>query len=262
MCAVIAVQMYSLRDYTKTSSDFLESLKKIRQIGYQAVQLSAIGAMDGASPQVSAVEAKKYMDDLGISCSATHRSWDALSGNTEAEIEFHLTLGCNYAAIGGLPGRYESEGEQGYRQFLEDSAPVISRLKESGIRFGYHNHSHEFRRIGQGKSTLYDILINAQVDFMLELDTYWAVHAGVNPVRILQQIPGRAPVIHLKDKEVIQKDGPVMAPVGEGNMDWDSILPACKNAGVEVYAVEQDICRRDAFDCMKSSYTFLSAKDL
>jgi sugar phosphate isomerase/epimerase len=46
--------------------------------------------------------------------------------------------------------------------------------------------------------------------------------------------------------------------VGEGNLPWDTILPACERAGVEWYAVEQDICRRDPFDCLRSSFTFLS----
>jgi sugar phosphate isomerase/epimerase len=68
------------------------------------------------------------------------------------------------------------------------------------------------------------------------------------------------PVIHVKDKEVVPGDGPVMAAVGEGNLDWAGILPACAQAGVEVYAVEQDICRRDPFDCLRSSYEFLQAQ--
>jgi len=69
---------------------------------------------------------------------------------------------------------------------------------------------------------------------------------------------GRAPVIHLKDREVVEKEGPVMAPIGEGNLPWNTILPACENAGVKWYAIEQDTCRRDPFDCLRSSYEYLS----
>ena len=55
---------------------------------------------------------------------------------------------------------------------------------------------------------------------------------------------------------------PVMAPIGEGNLPWaESILPACRKAGVRWYAVEQDVCRRDPFDCLRASFDFLSAQE-
>ncbi len=114
-----------------------------------------------------------------------------------------------------------------------------------------------------GGKTLFDLLIDeGGPDFMLEVDVYWVHHAGVNPVRIFERCKGRTPVIHLKDREVVANDGPVMAPIGEGNMDWQSILPACVLAGVDWYAVEQDVCRRDPFDCLRSSFEFLSCQGL
>lgn len=258
MAAIIAAQMYTLREFTRTRHGLEESLKKLHDIGYQAVQLSAVGAMDGETPEVAAQEARELLDRYQLRCVATHRPWPRLAERTEEEIAFHKTLGCNYVAIGGLPERYAERKAEGYRQFLKDSAPIIAKLKEAGIRFGYHNHAHEFQRIGPGRRTLFDIFIQeGSPDFTLEVDVYWAVHAGVNPVRIFEQCPGRVPVIHMKDKEVVP-EGPVMAAVGEGNLDWDSILPAAVQAGVEVYAVEQDVCRRDPFDCLRSSLQFLS----
>lgn len=255
----LAVQMYTVREFTKTASDLSASLQKIRAIGYEAVQLSAVSAMNGDNPEVSAADARKMLDDNGLRCIATHRGWDALSQQSDAEIEFHNTLNCDYTAIGSLPGSYQSQGAAGYRQFLHDSAPVIARLKSAGIRFGYHNHAHEFERIGTGRTTLYDIFVEeGSPDFTLEIDTYWVVHAGANPVSIFERSHDRVPVIHLKDKEVISKVGPVMAPIGEGNLDWDSILPACQSAGVEWYAIEQDETRRDPFDCLRASFDFLT----
>src|SRR5579871_4685522 len=244
MTAKLAVQMYTVRDYTRTAADFAESLRKIRAMGYQAVQLSAVGAMNGETPEVSAAEARKLLDDNGLRCIATHRNWDDLAQRTEAETAFHKALGCDFTAIGGLPGNYGAQGA-------------------AGIRFGYHNHAHEFERIGPGRRTLYDIFIEeGGPDFLLEIDVYWAVHAGVNPERLFAQCAGRVPVIHLKDKEVVPKDGPVMAAIGEGNLDWEGILPACERAGVEWYAIEQDVCRRDPFDCLRASYTFLHSQGL
>ena len=258
MTSTLAVQMYTLREFTRTRAGFVDSLAKVSAIGYRAIQISAVGAMDGDQPEVSAREARALLDEYGLCCAATHRNWDDLAHRTEAEIAFHAILGCDYVAIGGIPGAYGERGADGFARFAEDAAPVIARLNAAGIRFGYHNHDHEFQRIGPGRRTLFDILIDADPGLTLEIDVYWAVHAGVNPVRLFDRCNGRVPVIHVKDKEVVPKDGPVMAAVGEGNLDWDGILPACGAAGVEVYAVEQDICRRDPFDCLRSSYEFLA----
>jgi len=93
---------------------------------------------------------------------------------------------------------------------------------------------------------------------MLELDTYWAVVAGIDPVTIFERCPGRVPVIHVKDMEVVEKIGPVMCPVGEGNLDWPRIVRTCEASGTEWYVVEQDDCRRDPFDCLRSSWEYLS----
>ncbi len=255
----LAVQMYTVRDFTGTAAGLADTLTQIRAIGYPAVQLSAVGAMGGESPAVSAQEARRMLDGNGLRCIATHRSWESLASDTEREVAFHQTLGCDFAAIGSLPQPYAGAGAAGYSAFARDAAPVIARLKDAGIRFGYHNHAHEFERVGEGSPrTRFDTLIEeGGPDLCLELDLYWIAHAGLNPQRLVERCAGRVPVIHVKDKEVA--DGqPVMAPVGEGNLDWPGLLPACAAAGVEWYAVEQDVCRRDPFDCLRSSFRFLS----
>src|SRR4051794_39618453 len=112
----IAVQMYTVRDFTKTAADLADSLKKIQDIGYTAVQLSAVGAMNGETPEVDAKTARKMLDDHGLACIATHRSWDQLAKNTDAEIEFHKTLGCDFTAIGGIPKDYGDRHAEGYQQ--------------------------------------------------------------------------------------------------------------------------------------------------
>ncbi|MBI2193378.1 MAG: sugar phosphate isomerase/epimerase [Planctomycetes bacterium] len=263
MAGQLAVQMYTLREFTHTARELAESLRKVRAIGYPAVQLSAVSAMAGDAPEVSAKEARRMLDDQGLRCIATHRAWDDLVGHTGLEIDFHQELGCGYVAIGGIPRNYADLSAEGYSKFARDARPVLARLKDAGITFGYHNHAHEFQRIAPGPRTLYDILIDeGGSNFTLEVDVYWAVHAGVNPVRIFQRCPGRVPVIHLKDKEVVPGEGPVMSPIGEGNLDWDSILPVCARAGVAWYAVEQDTCRRDPFDCLRSSFEYLTARGL
>jgi sugar phosphate isomerase/epimerase len=202
------------------------------------------------------------LDAHGLRCIATHRKWSDLTTRTDLEIEFHRELGCDFAAIGGVPPEY-GQTPDGYRKWLADAQPVIARLKAAGIRFGHHNHSHEFMHFPADPcKTLHNILVNeGGADLMLELDLYWIEHAGCNCVRVLERCPGRVPVIHLKDKEVVP-EGPVMCPIGEGNMDWAHIVPACEAAGVNWYAIEQDTCRRDPFDCLRSSFDYLAGMGL
>jgi sugar phosphate isomerase/epimerase len=259
----LAVQMYTIRDFTKTQADLADAIAKMAEIGYKAVQLSAVGAMGGDAPEVDAALAKQMLDDSGLACIATHRSWDALANNMQFEIDFHHTLACDYVAIGGIPQDYGKDKADGYRRFAQDAKPVIAQLKEAGIRFGFHNHAHEFERHTPGSAhTLLDILIDeGGPNHLLELDLYWAWHGGIDPVQLLAKCHGKVPVIHLKDKEIVEGK-PEIGAIGEGNLPWNSIIPACEVAGVDWYGVEQDTCRRDPFDCLRSSFEFLTAMGL
>jgi sugar phosphate isomerase/epimerase len=261
----LAVQLYTIRDFLKTETDLAQSLEKVRAMGYPAVQLSAVGAMNGDSPAVSAARAKQLLDDNGLKCIATHRSWDDLVNKTEQEIEFHQTLGCDYAAIGSIPGAFNKDsgysGSEGYARWAREAQPLIARLKEAGIGFGYHNHAFEFERVVPGPNgspqTLFDVLLeNGGPDLTFEIDVYWIDHSGANARKWIEKLNGKIPVVHIKDKEMAGNE-PVMAPIGEGNLDWDELLPALDNSGTQWIAIEQDSCRRDPFDCLRSSFNFL-----
>ena len=263
MSSKLAVQMYTVRDHTKSGSELAESLRKIRAIGYEAVQLSAVGAMSGETPEVDAAAARRMLDDHGLKCIATHRSWDQLRFHADAEIEYHQILGCDYTAIGGAPG-IANHTPDTFRTFAKEADELAQRLGSAGLQFGYHNHSIEFFRPERHGITLLDILIDeCRPALQMELDLYWIEHAGADCLRILDRCRGRVPVIHIKDKEVVMGTNDTrMAPIGEGNLNWTAILPACESAGVMWYGVEQDDCYRDPFDCLKSSFEFLSAQGL
>ena len=88
-------------------------------MGYTAVQLSAVGAMNGEYAELDAAQAKQILNDNDLKCIATHRSWESTVRNdTDAEIAFHKTLGCDFTAIGGIPAPYKEEGADGYKPFL------------------------------------------------------------------------------------------------------------------------------------------------
>ena len=250
-----ALQLYTLREFTKTADAVRTTLERVREIGFRAVQVSAVTALDAdLSPDVLG----QWLQELDLQCIATHRPWASLRDETEREIAFHKAVGCDYVAIGGIPDGYDKRNPAEYGRFLDESVAVRSQLAAAGIRFGHHNHAFEFDRGDCGADVSpWDVLIaSGGPEYYLELDVYWAWHAGVDPVGLFRRMAGRVPVVHIKDKAVIAGE-PKMAPIGEGNLPWETIIAAGNAAGVDWWCVEQDECHRDAFASVESSYRYL-----
>jgi sugar phosphate isomerase/epimerase len=257
MSSCIAAQLYTLRDFTQTPADIATTMKKVREIGYEAVQLSALGPID---PK----ELKAICDGEGLTVCATHISYEKMRDETQAVIDEHRLLGCEYPAIGGMPGEYRSA--EGFHRFAKDASEVARKLRAGGMTFGYHNHSFELEKfpshVGAPRCGL-DIL-RTESDpevFTLEIDTYWIQHGGGSPVAWIEKCRGRIPLVHFKDMGIV--DGQqVMAEIGEGNLDWPAIIETCKQSGTKWYIVEQDVCRRDPFESLKISLENLKAMGL
>jgi len=253
--AVLAAQLYTVRQFTQTAADLAASLQKIRAIGYQAVQVSAIGPIADA-------EVKAMTDALGLTICITHvRPSEALWNNIDAVIAQHKLWNCPHVALGSMPAPYRTEGEAGYLRFAREANQIGEKLYAAGLTFSYHNHSFEFTHYGRRTGLE---IIYGETDpryLQAELDIYWVQHGGGDPAEWIHKMSGRIPVIHLKDM-VILNDQQTMAEVGEGNLNWPAVLQACRAAGVQWYAVEQDICQRDPFESLKISYNNLKAMGL
>jgi sugar phosphate isomerase/epimerase len=255
MSSTLAAQLYTVREFTQTPEGVAETLAKVREIGYRAVQVSAFGPIDAA-------EVKRLLDDNGLTCCATHIGYDRLRNDLPAVIEQHELWGCPNVAIGSMPEPFRRAGAEGVRRFAAEANAIGRGLVEAGLTFSYHNHSFEFVR-SEG-ATLLELLYE-QTDpryVFAELDTYWIQHGGADPSAWIRRMQGRSPVIHLKDMTIGEDGAQQMAEVGEGNLDWPSILAACRDAGVQWYAVEQDICQRDPFESLAISYRNLRAMGL
>ena len=245
----LAAQLYTLREYTKTPSELAETLKKVKAMGYDVVQVSAIGPIEYS-------ELRKILDDTGLTVCATHTSFERMRDDTERVIEEHKTIGCEYPAIGGLPGEYRNA--EGYPKFAKEATEVGKKLAAAGLHFGYHNHAFELEDYG-GRTGLQTIYEDSDPQYVkAEIDTYWIQFGGADPAAWIEKLAGRIPLVHLKDMTV-RNGAPIMAEVGEGNMNWKRIIEACKNAGVEWYIVEQDTCERDPFESLAISLRNLKA---
>src|SRR5580658_10059643 len=95
MNSCIAAQLYTLRDFTKTPADIISTLKRVKKIGYDAVQLSALGKIDPG-------ELARVLQGEGLTCCATHLSLERMRDETQAVIDEHRLWNCKYTAIGGF----------------------------------------------------------------------------------------------------------------------------------------------------------------
>lgn len=253
----IAAQLYTLRDFTRTKEGLVECLDRLSAMGYEGVQFSAVGCMEGESPEVTPDEAGLLLKDRDLICCATHRPLSRLLEAPQEEAAFHVALDCGYTAIGSPGGGYAITNDEDWKRLAGDLNLALEKLEGSGLKLGYHNHAMEWQRLGEERVHPFEILLRgSSPDLEFELDTYWAAFAGQDPAAVIRRLEGRISMVHLKDLEPVEWQV-TYAPVGEGNLNWDDILAACMESGTEWLIVEQDTCRRDPFDCLESSLRFL-----
>lgn len=241
----LGAQLYTLRDFTQTEADLADSLKKIADIGYTEVQISAIGPI---APE----KVKELCDENSLKIVLTHTNPERIMNDTDAVIKEHEIMGCDYIGIGSMPGKYKSEAW--YDHFRKDYIEAAKKIAASGKLLMYHNHNFEFGKI-DGKRIIERILDDFKSDELgITLDTYWLQAAGGDCLEWIEILKDRLPCVHLKDMEMYNGQA-IMAPVLEGNMNFKSILGALDNNGVTKHIlVEQDTCRESPFICLKKSY--------
>jgi sugar phosphate isomerase/epimerase len=247
----IGAQLYTLREYMKTSDDVFRTFERVKKIGYDNVQVSGIGA------NVAPEDVAKAAKDNELSIVATHMGWGQFLEETDRVIEIHHMWGCRHSGIGSLSGVMSIEVIDDFAKQLEVLAP---KLTAAGLTFFFHNHSRELFRVA-GKAWLAHLYERIPAEHLkAELDVYWITAGGGDPAAWIRSLPGRQPVVHLKDMTVLEDQTQRFAPVGSGNLNWRAIFDACRDAGVEYGVVEQDVCYgADPFDCLESSLRYIQA---
>ncbi|HDN97976.1 MAG TPA: sugar phosphate isomerase/epimerase [bacterium] len=243
---IAGVQLYTLREFCKTPKDIEETFKKIRKMGYKTVQISGIGEIDTK-------ELKKLLDDNGLYACSTHTPYDRIVNEIDRVIEKHKILGCEAIICPGLPQELRKDKE-GYLKAAREFGKVIKKIKKEGLILGYHNHGVEFERF-DGKTGL-EILLGKCKEMEAEIDTYWVQYGGGDPAYWIEKFSGRVSEIHVKDMGIIENKQ-VMPPIGDGNLNWERIVKACKKAKVRYCLVEMDTPTIDVFKALEKSLKFM-----
>lgn len=241
MTGRLAAQLYTLRETLRTPDEIRETLRRLGEVGYRAVEIAGLGPIE---PQ----RLRDFLQSEGLVACSTHNSWARLRREPEAVLGELRLWGAHHTAVASMPPEYRTEA--GYHRFAGELNDLAAQYAREGVQLAYHNHSFEFERFG-GKTGL-QILLQEARSYSLEIDTYWVQHGGGDPAAWIRRASGKVSVVHLKDMAIAGGEQ-AMAEVGEGNLEWPAIVQACRGAGVQWYVVEQDVCRRPPMESLAIS---------
>jgi sugar phosphate isomerase/epimerase len=250
----IAVQLYNFRDHCKTQADLANTLKQISDIGYRAVQMVDLG------PDMPVEAVAALLEENDLYCCSTHEMMPDYTDHFERTVHTQRTYGCalSFLAIAINAEYYSAEGTKALAAELNQ---IGRKLKDQGIGFGYHNHHVEFARFTD-KTMLEELVDNTDPELVaFEIDVHWVQRGGGSPVEWIKNVAGRIPVVHFKDYSIVSGETffdtqPAFSEIGEGNLHWEGILAACRDANVRWYVTEQDqpMPGRSIFESARISY--------
>lgn len=253
----IGIQLYSLRDELKGG---LESVfKTICKAGYNSVEMFGFSATDGFfkndTKQVAAwLKANKLIAPSG------HYGIDLFEKDGQATVDAALALGHQYVVIPYLTEDMRTSLDD-YKKIADKVNKAALLCKQNNLKLAYHNHDFEFKK-WEGDVSGYDILLKETdknlVDF--EMDIFWVVTAGHDPIELFKANPGRFKMWHVKDMN--KTDRKQQTEVGSGSIDWKPIFAAAKLSGMEYFFVEQENLPVPGAENIKKSNDFLKKQIL
>ena len=232
---VTGVQLYTLRNHTKTAEDFCKTLAWLAKKGVRDIQISAIG------PTITPLQQKEALDRYHMRVCVTHQNFDRLKNNLDAVIEAHKRIGCGDVGLGYAPDG-ERTDENTARAFVKTLGEIAQMLRENGLRFHYHNHAFEFAPLPGSDKTLMDLILREtdpnSVGFIA--DVAWIRYAGLDPTDFLRQHAERIKVVHFKDYVLNEDGSPRFVSLGQGKVDLQACYEVCCEKEIPFIMYEQD----------------------
>jgi sugar phosphate isomerase/epimerase len=252
----IGLQLYSVRDSIK--NDVPGAIVKVGKMGYKFVEPA--GYRDGKFYGMEPAEFKALCAKSKLTVLSSHASHNVPDSTNLAEtmawwdacIDAHVAVGAKYIVQPSM-GRTAYESLAGLKAYCDYFNIVGEKCNAKGIRFGYHNHDKEFSTQLEGQ-TIYDFML-ANTDpskVMFEMDLYWTVVGGSNPVDYFNKYPGRFELWHIKDKEEIG---------ASGMMDFQAYWANAAKSGMKYGIVEVEQYNFDEYTSCQKSIDYLNAAE-
>jgi sugar phosphate isomerase/epimerase len=238
----LGVVSYTFRD--RFSKDVPGTLDFIKGMGIRNIEFSSLFGQ-------TAADMRAMLDQRGMICTSFGVGFNDLNTKIEEVASNAKTLGAKYVRVASIPyqGKFTLDD-------AKNTVEVFNRagkyLKEQGIMFCYHNHGFEFQPHGNG--TLFDYLVqNTNPEYVsFELDTYWTMHPGQDPVALVKKYPDRFRLVHLKDlRKGVVGDLSGRSPrendvvLGTGQVDIPGLLKASRKSNIEYFYIEDETAEVD-----------------
>jgi sugar phosphate isomerase/epimerase len=234
----VGLQLYSLRN--QFAKDVPGTLDKVRDFGIQYVELAGTYGL-------TAAQFKAQLDARGLKAISAHFPYEQLRDHVEDVARDAKTLGLQYAGCAWIPHK-DPFDEKTCREAISVFNSAGEALARHGLKLFYHIHGYEFQP--RGDATLLDLLIAETKPLFVryQMDVFWIVHPGQDPVKLLEKYGKRFELMHVKDMKKGTPTGLLTGSsdvnndvaLGTGVMDWPAILKAARKAGVKWYFIEDE----------------------
>lgn len=248
----VHIQLYSVRDTIR--ADFHGTIEQLASMGYSGVE--AAGYSDGKFYGMLPADFKAAIEKTGMKVISSHTNrqlaknpsltnWPEVWAWWDIAIAAHKAAGMSTIVVPWMPTPASLADLKAYCDYFN---AIGERCNAAGLRFGYHNHAFEFTEI-EGE-LMYDYMLNntKPENVFFQMDVYWVVEGGKNPVDYFENYPGRFLQLHLKDEKELGKSGKV---------DFDSILNALELAGTKDLIVEVEKYSMDPLESVRVSLEYL-----
>lgn len=221
----VGLELYSVRN--ELPKDFVGVMQAIGKMGYEGVEFAGYHGWDKKPADL-----RKLLDDCGLKCCGTHTGLATLEGdNLKKTVELHKTLGNKFLICPSL----SAKDADGWMNLAKKFNDIADRAKEFGMQVGYHSHAGDYKKF-DGKTAWEIFFDNTKPEVVHQLDIGNTLEGGGDPVALLKKYAGRTKTTHLKEH-----GGPPAAAIGEGTIDWKSVLEVYETvAGTEWYIVEHE----------------------
>ena len=231
----ISFQVYTARNFKPYDG----ILKFLSENGLQNIELFEVEAFD---------EIKDLLEKYNLTAKSSHIGFDTLK-NSKQIISSLQKLNVKHAIIpcptGKPGGKFEAifdKNENEWNEFGKELSSYINIFEDNGITLGYHNHAFEFNKLPSGKMPI-ECILDHNEKLKYEIDLGWVVAGKADPIYWTKKYSSRIIACHLKDfsspeKDLINHDS--QCAVGDGFIDWSSLLDEVKKTDCEIFALEHD----------------------
>ena len=251
----IGLQLYSVREEIGKNPNFDQILEKISALGFTGVE--AAGYKDGKLYNFSPQEFKAKVERAGMKLLSSHATKtlsqkELASGDFTESLKWwdeciatHKAAGMKYIVTPWMEVPKTLKDLETQCRYLD---AVGAKCRQQGILYGYHNHSHEFKKVED--KVMYDYMLEHTnpENVFFEMDVYWAVMGQVSPVDYFNKYAGRFKALHIKDHREIGQSGMV---------GFDAIFNNVKTGGLQYLFVELEDTRNDIYTGLEQSIDYL-----